>query len=156
MSLLSSSLRVWPIPSHNLPEPVNVGGKIRDLKKYFNPSQTLFWRKYIFFKYQTTIQKTICFILLLKKCFILYSRRVRFVSVQCTACTPCTHHCTGQDGHGRGHFLGKHDSCGTWLLSSTMNYLSMAWRRIQTEEMAKFVACVCGEEILHLSYMSQF
>ena len=108
LSQPSSFLRVWPIPSNNFSgQPVNVGGLDwftvhyeylnLDLKKCYNPSQSLFWRGKNSMLDQTTGQKFINFVLLTKKrCATLHYM-----------CTPWTHHCTGQAGHGKGRFTYK-------------------------------------------------
>ena len=74
-------------------------------KKCFNISQPLFWRK----EHNQKIELKLSL-------FYFLCEQILYIEWSACICTPCTHHCTGQVIHGRGHFLGNDDSCDRTLV----------------------------------------
>ena len=105
---LSSFLKVWPIPSHNLSGQLLNGGQV------YSSLLTLL----------LGLDKNAFILILAKPCYVDKSLLCKFKhlhflcfihdkcysiylewSTSCRMCTPWTLHCTGQAGHGRGQLL---------------------------------------------------
>ena len=123
LSQQSSFYRFGPIPSHNLSEQLlkleesikfTVYIVIGTSEKYFNPTQTLFWKK-------NTVSYKLKYLYLYLNENMLY----RMVSTLHCLCTQWTHRSTGQVGH----FLRKDDSCDiTLVIYSTVHCIIYLWR----------------------------
>ena len=101
LSQLSSFLRVWPIPSHNLSDHLLKREESYTVHTVYTVTGTFCFGENNIFLYPTILQQIIYFILLVKKCCIKLSALYLYTM------NPSLY----RAGHARGRFLGKDDSC---------------------------------------------